>query len=178
MLTRRMPVSRVAVGKRPVASWKPPPTTGVLGSSPRRRGARRTRRGAHRHHGLIPAQAGSTPPPGERKALLRAHPRAGGEHKSPEGELRTFDGSSPRRRGAPQPCSNPASWFTSVGPIGTLCRSLQHLLARDSGHRPQVRSCPWNGVLANLYMVSSCADCVLEGSLSDNGGVPAGVGGV
>ena len=70
------------------------------GSSPRGRGApvsERLERGAH---GIIPARAGSTAVFMKAASDGRDHPRAGGEHKSPNVTKGHRMGSSPRGRGA------------------------------------------------------------------------------
>ena len=73
----------------------------VLGSSPRRRGARSGRLPRLDHPRLIPAEAGSTTRRASPSRALRAHPRGGGEHAHGPLEQHVAQGSSPRRRGAP-----------------------------------------------------------------------------
>ena len=54
--------------------------------------------------GLIPARAGSTPPPSPKSSAPRAHPRPCGEHVSNQPAMVTMPGSSPPVRGAPSCC--------------------------------------------------------------------------
>ena len=72
----------------------------VIGSSPRRRGARRLVDIGNVDPGIIPAQAGSTTPCRYRQCRSGDHPRAGGEHLYQVEFEETVSGSSPRRRGA------------------------------------------------------------------------------
>ncbi len=72
----------------------------VTGSSPRERGARAGLLGGIFPHRLIPARAGSTLSVPTTPGPTRAHPRASGEHRTPQSLPPAFDGSSPRERGA------------------------------------------------------------------------------
>jgi len=71
------------------------------GSSPRTRGAHRLHVAPVPRVGLIPANAGSTPPPAGPGGSCRAHPRERGEHVRTEHREDGLFGSSPRTRGAP-----------------------------------------------------------------------------
>ena len=78
------------------ASWA------VVGSSPRGRGKRRTRRGQPIEARLIPARAGKTLPSMHVRQVSRAHPRAGGENIRQIIYRIVGVGSSPRGRGKPE----------------------------------------------------------------------------
>ena len=71
------------------------------GSSPRWRGARRTRGQARQQIRIIPALAGSTVPSVSSCSMAADHPRVGGEHLPLHLPAATHCGSSPRWRGAP-----------------------------------------------------------------------------
>ena len=73
---------------------------GRAGSSPHARGARAVSRRRQARPGIIPACAGSTPPPPCRKGRWRDHPRMRGEHLRAESSRRISSGSSPHARGA------------------------------------------------------------------------------
>ena len=74
-----------------------------VGSSPRGRGKRRSRRQGRNLRGLIPARAGKTHNFSSRWSWWGAHPRAGGEN-SPEIPVSLASpGSSPRGRGKQRP---------------------------------------------------------------------------
>ena len=75
----------------------------VMGSSPRGRGKRCSRREALRHTGLIPAWAGKTCSWSCPRARSRAHPRVGGENVVDRKPQMSITGSSPRGRGKPGP---------------------------------------------------------------------------
>ncbi|VFA92141.1 Domain of uncharacterised function (DUF2825) [Nocardia farcinica] len=77
---------------------------GRWGSSPRARGARRSRPDRRSVAGLIPACAGSTPVTATRPASTGAHPRVRGEHSGADPMTTTPEGSSPRARGARHDC--------------------------------------------------------------------------
>ena len=72
----------------------------MVGSSPRMRGAQLQLIKEHIVHGIIPADAGSTPSRGRNASPTQDHPRGCGEHEDrlTNNNLRT--GSSPRMRGA------------------------------------------------------------------------------
>ncbi len=74
----------------------------VWGSSPRMRGAPPPRPPRGQWQGIIPADAGSTRPPREGWSSGRDHPRGCGEHLATDLVPYTFQGSSPRMRGAPR----------------------------------------------------------------------------
>mgnify|MGYP007112207952 CR=1 FL=1 len=104
------------------------------GSSPRRRGPRP--RGGGRGHGggLIPAQAGTTGHEKSRPHRTAAHPRAGGDHVTPNVDYYIRPGSSPRRRGPRTsdrvPCDAdrpiPAQAGTTAHPTAPAPRSGAH----------------------------------------------------
>ncbi len=71
-----------------------------VGSSPRARGARQGLFELPHLSGLIPACAGSTPPPRRSSRAIRAHPRVRGEHVEDLAVDQIPAGSSPRARGA------------------------------------------------------------------------------
>ena len=70
------------------------------GSSPRMRGARRPGGLPRRLAGIIPAYAGSTKWAPLRERLTGDHPRVCGEHPANRTSKESFEGSSPRMRGA------------------------------------------------------------------------------
>ena len=70
------------------------------GSSPRMRGAQQPLRRQVLGSGIIPADAGSTPPARATACWCRDHPRGCGEHCSLVSNTRSTSGSSPRMRGA------------------------------------------------------------------------------
>ena len=70
------------------------------GSSPRMRGAPSRRILDVQGLGIIPAYAGSTSKPSQRRWRLRDHPRVCGEHKISNSLINNSQGSSPRMRGA------------------------------------------------------------------------------
>ena len=80
------------------------PTQGVIcaftGSSPRMRGALLIRAGLAFQPGIIPAYAGSTSSRRRCRRAPRDHPRVCGEHSVALLPSRSFQGSSPRMRGA------------------------------------------------------------------------------
>ena len=65
------------------------------------RGAHRHQSVHERHHGIIPADAGSTLRLGKATGVYQDHPRGCGEHSISANVLKTSLGSSPRMRGAP-----------------------------------------------------------------------------
>ena len=75
----------------------------VAGSSPRGRGKLSWAITAFFLQGLIPAWAGKTWSSASRRRTQRAHPRVGGENRTPPGLRRPRIGSSPRGRGKPDP---------------------------------------------------------------------------
>ena len=75
-------------------------SSSALGSSPRVRGAARGQCPDGRHHGIIPARAGSSPRCARDRRRCRDHPRACGEQPSEFTIPALFAGSSPRVRGA------------------------------------------------------------------------------
>ena len=72
----------------------------VVGSSPHTRGALEVFVGALRHHGIIPAYAGSTVSRGLSGSIRRDHPRIRGEHMNDDVRFNVDGGSSPHTRGA------------------------------------------------------------------------------
>ena len=72
-----------------------------VGSSPRMRGAPRAGAPAANTGGIIPAYAGSTGQRVAKNAPRRDHPRVCGEHPANRTSKESFEGSSPRMRGAP-----------------------------------------------------------------------------
>ena len=70
------------------------------GSSPRWRGALRSRTGCVGIMRIIPALAGSTHKPDASEGITSDHPRVGGEHLALVALMRARSGSSPRWRGA------------------------------------------------------------------------------
>ena len=72
----------------------------VTGSSPHTRGARQGERRIQACRGIIPAYAGSTRGPVERRFKLRDHPRIRGEHDGKVHIAKRARGSSPHTRGA------------------------------------------------------------------------------
>ena len=85
-------------GEHSVASFR---WSSAEGSSPHARGALHRRLRAYKHHGIIPACAGSTFVGGLQLETARDHPRMRGEHLSAWQTLRPLRGSSPHARGAP-----------------------------------------------------------------------------
>ena len=75
--------------------------TRAKGSSPRMRGAPKRVLPGSRPVGIIPADAGSTPPPAHAGRPEPDHPRGCGEHREINGLYWHTEGSSPRMRGAP-----------------------------------------------------------------------------
>ena len=71
-----------------------------IGSSPRMRGAPGRPGPARRGMGIIPADAGSTPPPALAPNGTGDHPRGCGEHSEASSTTAALPGSSPRMRGA------------------------------------------------------------------------------
>ena len=71
----------------------------AIGSSPRVRGTRRTRRGCLGHRRFIPACAGNTAIISAGLLLFPVHPRVCGEHASHPHTCSPHTGSSPRVRG-------------------------------------------------------------------------------
>ena len=87
-----------ACGEHPVggsASWL------SRGSSPRLRGTHLRRDPDRAPEGIIPALAGNTPYRSSRRAPMRDHPRACGEHSGDNTNRIELIGSSPRLRGTP-----------------------------------------------------------------------------
>ena len=74
--------------------------TSLSGSSPHTRGARGPGLGVGQALGIIPAYAGSTPPPAPSRTSVWDHPRIRGEHEPSVSQPPTFLGSSPHTRGA------------------------------------------------------------------------------
>ena len=72
---------------------------GLIGSSPRVRGPRRSAPGAARPPRLIPARAGTTTRSPSSRLSSAAHPRACGDHAESAAGIDTGAGSSPRVRG-------------------------------------------------------------------------------
>ena len=72
----------------------------ATGSSPHTRGALRCWPARGDRAGIIPAYAGSTLDPFDRRRIQRDHPRIRGEHLSPFAHFLTVNGSSPHTRGA------------------------------------------------------------------------------
>ena len=108
------------------------------GSSPRARGARRTKRGGVRWRGIIPACAGSTNLVPRSRFEGRDHPRVRGEHPhrlTPGGRA---SGSSPRARGAPDGVTEPV---TEIGIIPACAGSTEYQRtdAFLHGDHPRVR---------------------------------------
>ncbi|ABI62267.1 Hypothetical protein GbCGDNIH1_1369 [Granulibacter bethesdensis CGDNIH1] len=93
-----IPVHPRAGGEHPVVT---PVSRAMIGSSPRRRGTRRTQHQYLAQRRFIPAQAGNTRWVQRRAARNPVHPRAGGEHSTSQHFPYLSDGSSPRRRGTP-----------------------------------------------------------------------------
>ena len=77
------------------------PIVGMLGSSPRWRGALPRAELNATLPRIIPALAGSTPSPVHDQGTQPDHPRVGGEHSSSRSLAFSICGSSPRWRGAP-----------------------------------------------------------------------------
>ena len=75
-----------------------------VGSSPRMRGALLARESPRVQAGIIPAYAGSTTPRARRFRCRRDHPRVCGEHCALLSQSLPVPGSSPRMRGALEPC--------------------------------------------------------------------------
>ena len=75
----------------------------MAGSSPRMRGALLRQHESFDLHGIIPADAGSTPGGTGRACSHRDHPRGCGEHWNGIQSMDGWIGSSPRMRGALQP---------------------------------------------------------------------------
>jgi len=80
---------------------------GQGGSSPLARGARESIAGADADHWLIPARAGRTPMPNQRRKRPRAHPRSRGAHRTYVSLDLVRYGSSPLARGALQALRRP-----------------------------------------------------------------------
>ena len=78
------------------------------GSSPRMRGAQLIDAFSALRRRIIPADAGSTPPPSRGWGSGRDHPRGCGEHELIRLIMTVTGGSSPRMRGAQLPCSQNA----------------------------------------------------------------------
>ena len=78
----------------------PQTVNSLPGSSPRMRGAHFVNTSAACPCGIIPAYAGSTPPPHLRYSLAWDHPRVCGEHLILITTTTIGEGSSPRMRGA------------------------------------------------------------------------------
>ncbi len=74
---------------------------GLVGSSPRMRGALEEERRRPPRGGIIPADAGSTQRGGIEHCGIRDHPRGCGEHTFVDDIRGAYEGSSPRMRGAP-----------------------------------------------------------------------------
>ena len=81
---------------KPSCAWR------SLGSSPRMRGAPRSRERRAAFCGIIPAYAGSTSSTWRPTKPRRDHPRVCGEHRLFNRRYAVELGSSPRMRGAPQ----------------------------------------------------------------------------
>ena len=75
-------------------------SSGLLGSSPRMRGAQHNLPGAGHRDGIIPAYAGSTAQFLGHRPELRDHPRVCGEHETLLNNDAAASGSSPRMREA------------------------------------------------------------------------------
>ena len=72
----------------------------ISGSSPHARGAQDKRQANGHMLGIIPACAGSTPPPVRVLAVYWDHPRMRGEHLPKSSAVLKREGSSPHARGA------------------------------------------------------------------------------
>ena len=94
--------SRATAHPRAGGEHRPPflSTTPPYGSSPRGRGARDQGSSGAVEGRLIPARAGSTKQGTLARTPRSAHPRAGGEHQRVDGSHHSWQGSSPRGRGA------------------------------------------------------------------------------
>ena len=134
----------------------------VLGSSPQVRGALAVLHGHDVAVGIIPAGAGSTPPPARGRDREGDHPRRCGEHRLQSALQSRTVGSSPQVRGAQDEVAetNPNSRIIPAGagstrspPCGPSCgwdhprRCGEHEAAWNGGDikkgsSPQVRGAP------------------------------------
>ena len=113
--TKRLPFPFLANKDHPRGcgehGWNGDQGKAFVGSSPRMRGAPIRWREESIDHGIIPADAGSTPQSCMSSSAKRDHPRGCGEHPLTCVWSMTMAGSSPRMRGARRPAGpDPRGW--------------------------------------------------------------------
>ena len=121
--------------------------TGVMGSSPRMRGAHVRHARREPPPGIIPAYAGSTSRPRPSTAITRDHPRVCGEHFRTCIAPREREGSSPRMRGA---LAELQVVQHRVGIIPAYAGSTAHLLGNRIRTRDHPRVCGEHNLLAQV----------------------------
>ena len=171
-----------------------------LGSSPRMRGALRTKYVGLVKTRIIPADAGSTQKQSSVSPSSQDHPRGCGEHIAPLGYMIDRRGSSPRMRGAPGSSSSMA-WARRIipadaGSTAWLCAGFyasadhprgcgEHLskelydwIANGSSPRMRGARCPclWHFYSPGIIPADAGSTILIKSWLHETGDHPRGCG--